>query len=168
MFISIYYRLLIPYSIISLAKYSGINMHPSYLPFYKGAFSNSWAIINGEKFTGITFHYMTDKIDSGNIIFQKKINITKNDTAYSLYLKQLYITLKQLKYLINLVKIAVPDAEVNVLDKTGMSDHFIIHVTSAAFEELGIMDRHRKVQDALNPAMQDGRIHAAEIKTATP
>jgi len=49
-----------------------------------------------------------------------------------------------------------------------MSDHFIIHVTSAAFEELGIMDRHRKVQDALNPAMQDGRIHAAEIKTATP
>ena len=36
------------------------------------------------------------------------------------------------------------------------------------FEELGIMDRHRKVQDALNPAMQDGRIHAAEIKTATP
>ena len=70
--------------------------------------------------------------------------------------------------LIELVKTAVPDAEVNVLDKTGMSDHFIIHVTSAAFEELGIMDRHRKVQDALNPAMQDGRIHAAEIKTATP
>ena len=70
--------------------------------------------------------------------------------------------------LINLVKIAVPDAEINVLDKTGMSDHFIIHVTSAGFEELGIMDRHRKVQDALNPAMQDGRIHAAEIKTATP
>jgi len=70
--------------------------------------------------------------------------------------------------LIDLVKTAVPDAEVNVLDKTGMKDHFIIHVTSATFEDLGIMDRHRKVQDALNPAMQDGRIHAAEIKTATP
>jgi stress-induced morphogen len=49
-----------------------------------------------------------------------------------------------------------------------MKDHFIIHVTSAAFEELGIMDRHRKVQDALNPAMADGRVHAAEIKTAVP
>jgi len=70
--------------------------------------------------------------------------------------------------LIDLVKTAVPDAEVNVLDKTGMKDHFIIHVTSATFADLGIMDRHRKVQDALNPAMQDGRIHAAEIKTATP
>ena len=70
--------------------------------------------------------------------------------------------------LIDLVKTAVPDAEVNVLDKTGMKDHFIIHVTSATFADLGVMDRHRKVQDALNPAMQDGRIHAAEIKTATP
>ena len=70
--------------------------------------------------------------------------------------------------LIDLVETAVPDAEVNVLDKTGMKDHFIIHVTSATFADLGVMDRHRKVQDALNPAMQDGRIHAAEIKTATP
>ena len=70
--------------------------------------------------------------------------------------------------LISIVKVAVPDAEVNVMDKTGMSDHFIIHVVSASFEELGIMDRHRKVQDALNPAMKDGRVHAAEIKTAVP
>ena len=70
--------------------------------------------------------------------------------------------------LIGIVKAAVPDAEVNVMDKTGMSDHFIIHVVSTSFEELGIMDRHRKVQDALNPAMADGRIHAAEIKTAVP
>ena len=70
--------------------------------------------------------------------------------------------------LIGIVKAAVPDADVNVMDKTGMSDHFIIHVVSASFEELGIMDRHRKVQDALNPAMADGRVHAAEIKTAVP
>ena len=70
--------------------------------------------------------------------------------------------------LIGIVKAAVPDADVNVMDKTGMSDHFIIHVVTASFEELGIMDRHRKVQDALNPAMADGRVHAAEIKTAVP
>ena len=36
--------------------------------------------------------------------------------------------------LIGIVKAAVPDAEVNVMDKTGMSDHFIIHVVSASFE----------------------------------
>ena len=70
--------------------------------------------------------------------------------------------------LISLVKSAVPDAEVNALDKTGMKDHFIVHVTSKAFEEVGIMDRHRMVMAALDPAMKDGRIHAAEVKTATP
>ncbi len=70
--------------------------------------------------------------------------------------------------LINLIQGEIPDAEVNVLDKTGMLDHFIIHVTSGKFEDMNIMDRHRTVQEILNPAMQDGRIHAAEIKTATP
>ena len=49
-----------------------------------------------------------------------------------------------------------------------MSDHFIIHVTSQIFADMGIMDRHRKVQDSLSDAMSDGRLHAAEIKTAVP
>jgi len=70
--------------------------------------------------------------------------------------------------LIGLVQAAMPDAEVNALDKTGMKDHFIIHVTSKTFEGVGIMDRHRMVMEALDPAMKDGRLHAAEVKTATP
>ncbi len=70
--------------------------------------------------------------------------------------------------LIALVKVKLPDAEVNVMDKTGMSDHFIIHVVSKEFESMDLMARHRAVQDSLNAAMQDGRVHAAEIKTATP
>jgi acid stress-induced BolA-like protein IbaG/YrbA len=49
-----------------------------------------------------------------------------------------------------------------------MSDHFVIHVVSGTFETMNIMERHRAVQATLNAAMQDGRIHAAEIKTATP
>ncbi len=70
--------------------------------------------------------------------------------------------------LIGLVKAKIPDAEVQVMDKTGMKDHFIIHVTSKAFESMDLMTRHRTVQESLNEAMQDGRIHAAEIKTALP
>ncbi len=70
--------------------------------------------------------------------------------------------------LIGLVKEKLPDAEVSVLDKTGMMDHFIVHVTSSQFASMNLMDRHRTVQESLNPAMQDGRLHAVEIKTATP
>ena len=67
-----------------------------------------------------------------------------------------------------LVKEGISDAEVEVFDRTGMSDHFVIRVTSATFESMDIMARHRAVQAVLNHAMQDGRIHAAEIKTAVP
>ncbi|MFQ5451384.1 MAG: BolA/IbaG family iron-sulfur metabolism protein [Nitrospinaceae bacterium] len=70
--------------------------------------------------------------------------------------------------LIGMVKNSIPDAEVNVLDKTGMKDHFIVHVTSKNFEKMDLMSRHRAVQEVLTPAMQDGRIHAVEIKTAVP
>ena len=70
--------------------------------------------------------------------------------------------------LIALVKTAVPDAEVNVMDKTGMSDHFIIHVVSKEFEGKNVMERHRMVQSCLTEAMKDGRVHAAEIKTDVP
>ena len=70
--------------------------------------------------------------------------------------------------LISLVKTGIPDAEVNVMDRTGMSDHFIINVVSKKFEGMNVMERHRTVQETLNPAMKDGRIHAAEIKTAVP
>ncbi len=70
--------------------------------------------------------------------------------------------------LIDLVTAQIPDAEVNAMDKTGMSDHFIIHVVSKEFEGKNVMERHRLVQGCLTEAMKDGRIHAAEIKTNVP
>ena len=70
--------------------------------------------------------------------------------------------------LIELVQAKIPDAEVNAMDKTGMSDHFIIHVVSKEFEGKNVMERHRLVQGCLTDAMKDGRIHAAEIKTEVP
>ena len=54
------------------------------------------------------------------------------------------------------------------MDKTGVSDHFIIHVVSKEFEGKNVMERHRLVQGCLTDAMKDGRIHAAEIKTDVP
>lgn len=70
--------------------------------------------------------------------------------------------------LVKLVTDNIPDAEVNCLDKTGVRDHYIIHVTSSQFEGQDVMSRHRMVQECLTAAMQDGRLHAAEIKTAVP
>ena len=85
--ISAYGRELIPNIILKAAKLGSFNMHPSLLPDYSGCFSGSWAIINGESKTGITFHEMTEKLDKGKILFQKALPINNNETAFSLYNK---------------------------------------------------------------------------------
>ena len=61
-----------------------INIHPSLLPRYKGLNTHSRAIQNKDKFTGCSVHYVTEKLDSGKIIIQKKIKILKKDTPKSL------------------------------------------------------------------------------------
>ena len=68
--------------------------------------------------------------------------------------------------LIELIHTDFPDAKVDLLDKTGMSDHFIIRVVSPRFESMNLMDRHRSVMKCLEPAMQYGRLHAVELQTA--
>ena len=69
-----------------IKKFNGkiINIHPSYLPKYKGLNTSARALANNEKFSGCTVHYVTAKLDSGRIIMQKKIKITKNETEKSL------------------------------------------------------------------------------------
>jgi len=67
-------------------KFKGkiINVHPSLLPKYKGLNTHIRAIKNGEKFAGCTVHYITSKLDSGKIILQKKVKISKKDNHFSL------------------------------------------------------------------------------------
>ena len=66
-----------------------INIHPSLLPRYKGLNTHIRAIQNKDKFTGCSVHYVTEKLDSGEIIIQKKIKILKKDTPKSLAKKVL-------------------------------------------------------------------------------
>ena len=61
-----------------------INIHPSLLPKYKGLNTHQRAIDNNEKFSGCTVHYVTEKLDSGKIISQKKVKILKKDNVTSL------------------------------------------------------------------------------------
>ena len=61
-----------------------INIHPSYLPHFKGLNAQRKAIEAKASFSGCTVHYVNKKIDSGNIIKQKKINILKKDDTESL------------------------------------------------------------------------------------
>ena len=61
-----------------------INIHPSLLPKYKGLDTHQRVLLNKEKYTGCSVHYVSSKLDSGKIILQKKIKILKKDNATSL------------------------------------------------------------------------------------
>jgi methionyl-tRNA formyltransferase len=61
------------------------NLHASLLPKYRGAAPINWAIINGEKESGVTTFFLQDKIDTGNIILQKRIPVTDEMNAGELH-----------------------------------------------------------------------------------
>ena len=70
--------------------------------------------------------------------------------------------------IVDLVKKSIPDAHVEVEDITGMGDHFKIYAVSHVFEGKMLIDQHRMVQKSLQVALDDGRIHAIQIKTEVP
>ena len=74
-----------------ITKFSGkiLNIHPSLLPKYKGLNTHQRVLSNNEKYSGCTVHFVNSKLDSGKIILQKKVKITKNETKYSLAKKVL-------------------------------------------------------------------------------
>lgn len=90
------WRSIIPYEIISLPSLGTIAFHESLLPRYRGFAPINWAIINGEKETGVTMFYLNKNMDEGDIIAQVKFTINKNDTAYTIYKKTIEITLQLL------------------------------------------------------------------------
>jgi methionyl-tRNA formyltransferase len=84
---SFYFREKIPTYIIEYPKLRAFNLHGSYLPYYRGAAPLNWALVNGEKFTGASIHYLSDQFDTGAILDRTKIKITKDDDINSLYAK---------------------------------------------------------------------------------
>ena len=85
--ISAYYRKILPKNLIDIPKRGCINIHPSLLPNYRGPVPTAWAILKGEKVTGITIHKIDQGVDTGEILLQSKFKILKNETGYDLYIR---------------------------------------------------------------------------------
>tara|TARA_B100000287_G_scaffold318255_1_gene302014 strand:+ start:406 stop:1359 length:954 start_codon:yes stop_codon:yes gene_type:complete len=76
---------MLPEILWSIPTFGSINVHASLLPNYRGAAPINWAIINGEKQTGVTTFFINDRIDTGDVIGQSKIDINKNENAGELH-----------------------------------------------------------------------------------
>lgn len=82
---SFYYRRLLPQRILDLASKGALNLHGSLLPKYRGRAPVNWAIINGERETGVTLHHMVAEADAGDIVGRRAVPIREDDTALSVY-----------------------------------------------------------------------------------
>jgi methionyl-tRNA formyltransferase len=84
---SCYYRHMLKKPLLDLPKQGALNMHGSLLPRYRGRVPVNWVLVHGEAETGMTLHYMEEKADRGDLVGQKRVLITPEDTAFTLFAK---------------------------------------------------------------------------------
>ncbi|EQD41340.1 formyl transferase domain-containing protein, partial [mine drainage metagenome] len=78
---SFYYRHLIPVSLLKAARRGALNLHGSLLPRYRGRAPVNWALLNGERETGASLHYMVERADAGDLVDQMAVPILITDQA---------------------------------------------------------------------------------------
>ncbi|MBE0551729.1 MAG: methionyl-tRNA formyltransferase [Ignavibacterium sp.] len=84
LFVVVAFRIL-PKEVFEIPNFGSFNLHGSYLPKYRGAAPIQWALINGDKETGLTTFKLAEKVDTGNIYLQEKVKINSDDNFETLH-----------------------------------------------------------------------------------
>ena len=84
---SFYYRNMISEDILAIPRLGAFNMHGSLLPKYRGRVPINWAVLHGEKESGVTLHHMVKRADAGDIVDQESVPIGPEDTAFDVFNK---------------------------------------------------------------------------------
>ena len=82
---SFYYRRMLKAPLLALPARGALNLHGSLLPKYRGRAPVNWAVLHGERETGATLHYMTEKPDAGDLVAQTAVPILPDDTAQEVF-----------------------------------------------------------------------------------
>lgn len=82
---------MLPVAVWDMPELGTYNLHGSLLPRYRGAAPINWAVINGDKYTGVTTFKLKHAIDTGDLMHQEKIEITEDDTAGSVHDKMMIV-----------------------------------------------------------------------------
>lgn len=87
LFCVVAYGKILPKDILDIPKFGSINVHGSLLPKYRGAAPIQWAVLNGDKTTGVTTMYMDEGMDTGDIILKEEVEIGEDETTGELWSK---------------------------------------------------------------------------------
>ncbi len=94
---------MLPQVVWDMPRLGTFNLHGSLLPQYRGAAPINWAIINGEKETGVTTFFLTHEIDTGKIILQERINIAETDNAGKIHDELMHVGAKLVRETVDLI-----------------------------------------------------------------
>lgn len=134
---------MLPELVWNMPTLGTINVHASLLPNYRGAAPINWALINGEKETGVTIFKLKHEIDTGNILLQQSIAIDDEDNAASLYVK-----LKELGAT-TLIKAVLAIAKNTVIELPQPTND-VIKTAPKIYTETGLINFNRGVEEIHN------------------
>jgi methionyl-tRNA formyltransferase len=103
LFVVVAFRIL-PKEVFEIPEHGSFNLHASYLPKYRGAAPIRWALINGETETGLTTFKLAEKVDTGNIYLQEKVEIYPDDNFESLHNRMSELGAKMVLETVNLIE----------------------------------------------------------------
>jgi methionyl-tRNA formyltransferase len=103
LFVVVAFRIL-PKEIFEIPKYGSFNLHGSYLPKYRGAAPIQWALIKGDTETGLTTFKLAEKVDTGNIYLQDKVEIYSEDNFETLHDRMSELGAKMVFETVNLIE----------------------------------------------------------------
>jgi methionyl-tRNA formyltransferase len=100
---------IVPPQVFSVPRLGSICFHPSLLPKYRGASAINWALIKGEKVTGLTLFWVDKGIDTGPILLQKEVKVDPDDTTGSLYFNKIFpLGIEAIREAVDLIKAGNP------------------------------------------------------------
>jgi methionyl-tRNA formyltransferase len=103
LFVVVAFRIL-PKEVFEIPNFGSFNLHGSYLPKYRGAAPIQWALINGETETGLTTFKLAEKVDTGNIYLQQKLEIFPEDNFETLHDRMSELGAKMVLETVNLIE----------------------------------------------------------------
>ena len=107
------YGKILPKELLDIPKYGCINVHGSLLPKYRGAAPIQWAVLNGDKVTGITTMYMAEGMDTGDMILKEEVEIGENETTGELWDRMANVGAKLLVDTVKLIEAGKAPREKN-------------------------------------------------------
>ncbi|WPR76820.1 methionyl-tRNA formyltransferase [Algoriphagus sp. NG3] len=134
---------MLPEAVWNMPPHGTFNLHASLLPNYRGAAPINWAIINGEKETGVTTFFLKHEIDTGSIIYQEKVAIGEEDDLGVVYEKLMHLGAQ-------LVLKTVEDIAENKVQAKPQDESMAIHHAPKIFKETCEIDWNKPAESIHN------------------